>query len=357
MSQSLADIEALLHSEKEAQQLQGLALAFGTPPNAEALCAVIAAGMFSEHASVRKDAKARLSKHPQAEVAAFFKADKRNYFSIEDGGKIRKLIEEFKAFGVDTKAFTLALLRFEVTRNKPFGFAPKPVFLEAALDIPGNETDTFTALAQVEEVMLPKCKKSVPAGLSHLIALRTLTIHAESLTSPAHIDELARIPQRFSLQLNVRNVKLALFDSIKDRVRGLGFWGSASGLSDLSPLSGWTHVETLSLDGNPVTDLAPLARLPLKSLSLDNTKVTDLSPLASVGTLTQLTLWGTTVASLEPLAALPLVSLRLAPKDLPDLAPLAHITTLTELNIAGAPADARGLQALQAARPSLAVKR
>jgi len=215
----------------------------------------------------------------------------------------------------------------------------------------------FAELAGVDEVQLPRVKKSLPAGLSHLTALRKLTIHSESLTSAAHIDELARIPQRFFLQLNVKNVKLALFDSIKSNVGGLGFWGAASALSELFALSGWQHLETLKLDGNPVTDLAPLAGLPLKTLSLDQTTVTDLSALAAMKTLTHLSVWGPRVASLAPLVNVPLVSLRVAPAHLPDLEPLAGIATLVELNISGAPADAVGLSALVAARPGLRITR
>ena len=350
-------LDSLLASNDEAPQLQGLALAFAEPLSGGQLAAVIAAGMFSEHAAVRKNCKTRLSAHPQAALAAFFKGEKRNYFSIEDGGKLRKLVDELKALGVDPAQLTQALVRVEVARNQAFGFGAKPSQLEAALAVEGSEEAVFTALAELDTVLLPKCKKSVFAGLSHLKALRKLSIHAESLTSAANLDELARIPQRFFLQLNVKNVKLALFDSLKHNVSGLGFWGAASALTDISPLSGWQHLETLSLDGNEVTELAPLAKLPLRSLSLDHTKVADLSALASIGTLTHLTLWGAVVPSLEPLTGLPLVSLRIAPAGLPDLEPLARIATLTELDISGAPADARGLQALQAARPGLSVKR
>ncbi len=357
MPQPPTALDALFASNDEMPQLEALKLAFALPLSADGLATAIAAGMFSEHAAVRKDCKARLSALPQADLAAFFKADKRNYFSIEEGSKVRKVVDELQRFGVDPGSLTLALLRVEVARLEAFGGCPRACHLEAALAVEGNEAAVFTALEGVDAVLLPKCKKSVPAGLSHLTALRKLTIQSESLTSAAHLGELARIPQRFFLQLNVKNVKLALFDAIKQCVSGLGFWGAASGLADLSPLSGWLHLEALTLDGNAVTDLSPLANLPLKSLSLDNTKVSDLSPLASVVALARLSLWGAVVPSLEPLAALPLVSLRMAPAGLPDLEPLTRIATLTELNISGAPPDAPGLQALQAARPGLSIKR
>jgi hypothetical protein len=120
-------------------------------------------------------------------------------------------------------------------------------------------------------------------------------------------------------------------------------------VSDLGILRG-AGVCQLNLDKTKVTDLTPLADLPLealhlgetpvsdlavfrgakfcstlKELWLGRTKVADLAPLAECTALRTLDLSGTAVASLEALHKLPLRTLFLGGTQIRDLSPLANL--------------------------------
>lgn len=339
----IARMNPQLESNVEAEQLAGLAAAFAETPSADWLADVVAAGMFASYPAVRKECKARLSKHPDPRVAAFFKSEKRTYSDINAPAKMLKLVAELAELGIDPARLTLAAVRVSARRIK---FVPD-VLVAAALSVEGNEAATFLAMKDVEVVQLPMLKKALPAGLSALHCMRTLRVLSTSLTSPANVAELMQIPQPFELDLAVKNVKLAVFDACKTNVRKLSFIDSTSALSDVSLLRGWTKLEVLSLNGTDVVDLSPLAELPLHSLDLSRTNVTNLAPLrgmplralsfqfakapldlaalAGHPTLTQLNLWGTKLVSAAPLAELRLEALDLSHTNVIDLAPVASI--------------------------------
>lgn len=88
---------------------------------------------------------------------------------------------------------------------------------------------------------------------------------------------------------------------------------SHRGIVHLAGIEYLYNLQTLDLSFNQVTDLAPLAGLPLKYLDLQANRVTDLSPLARLPQLTAVALDGNPVQDLSPLAAaavLQVVSLR-----------------------------------------------
>ena len=91
-------------------------------------------------------------------------------------------------------------------------------------------------------------------------------------------------------------------------------------LTDLRPLAG-LPLQELDLAGNPVADLAPLRGMPLTRLDLGYTEAADLAPLAGMR-LTRLSCWGAKVADLRPLAGMPLGELHLAYCPVADLAPV-----------------------------------
>lgn len=327
-------------SAEETEQLAALPEVLKTIGTPEGLVRAIAGGMCSEHPAVVKACKAGLAKHPDEKLAAFFRAEKRKYYEIQDAKKLAKVVSELTALGVDAARLTAEMVRVSAARGAAMGLGVPDAFLAAALAIEGSAPAVFAAMADVPVVLLPKLK-SLPPGLSALRGLRKLHVLADSFKSAAHVDELAKIPQPFFLQLSIRDVKLELFDACKTNVSGLGFADSASALVDLSPLRGWTKLANLELKGTGVTDLSPLAALPLTSIDLSGTAVSDLSPLASTplssltfqfakspldlsplcaaasrahATLTHVSLWGSPVVSLEPLAACPkLVEVRLDP--------------------------------------------
>ena len=72
---------------------------------------LIALGLFSEDAAVRKKARAALVAHPDPKLAAHFASDKRNVHSLTDAAKFTKLVAEYEGLGLDGFALCLAVLR------------------------------------------------------------------------------------------------------------------------------------------------------------------------------------------------------------------------------------------------------
>ncbi|MBX3326635.1 MAG: TIR domain-containing protein [Nitrospira sp.] len=93
----------------------------------------------------------------------------------------------------------------------------------------------------------------------------------------------------------------------------------------------------LSLAGNPITDLSPLAACSgLQQLDCSSTQVTDLSPLAACSGLQQLNCAGTQVTDLSPVQSLTtLQQLNCARTQVTDLSPVQSLTALQQLNCAG----------------------
>jgi len=120
-------------------------------------------------------------------------------------------------------------------------------------------------------------------------------------------------------------------------------------LSDISPLAGMPLLQ-LDLQNNPVRDLSPLKGAPLIGLYLDGTQVDDLSPLADAELeelylngargvssiaalkgqpLKVLNLFQTSVHDLSPLRGAPLESLWLNETPVADISPLAGAPLVT----------------------------
>jgi len=106
-------------------------------------------------------------------------------------------------------------------------------------------------------------------------------------------------------------------------------------ISDLSPLSKIAGLECLSVGGNKITNLSPLANLKkLKELFLSSNEISDLSPLAGLTKLEKLGLKSNPVTNLAPLAGLKeLKYLTLRDNGLSDLRPLLKLTKLIDLQI------------------------
>lgn len=233
--------------------------------------------------------------------------------------------------GIDRRALIREVIRIEAARTS----TANPTVLAVALAIEGNAESTFAQMAGLHHVALPNVKKLLPPGLGQLRSLRSLSIVAASLTSDANIDELATVPQPFALRLSVKKLRLKLFDACKENVRALSVDGFAA-LTDIAPLASWPKLEKLEISGNGVSDLSPLAGLPIQELDLAHTLVEDLSVLAQLPlrslklhfakttldltplrehpTLERISLWQSPVRWLEPLVSVPnLVDVRLDP--------------------------------------------
>ena len=136
----------------------------------------------------------------------------------------------------------------------------------------------------------------------------------------------------------------------------LVLWGTQ--VSDLTPLAGLTALQSLDLTSTSVSDLTPLAGLTaLQSLSVGGTQVSDLTPLAGLTALQSLSVGGTQVSSFTPLAGLTaLQSLDLLGTQVSDLTPLAGLTALQSLDLWGTQVSAAARSAFNAARAATGLR-
>ena len=106
-------------------------------------------------------------------------------------------------------------------------------------------------------------------------------------------------------------------------------------VSDLSPVAGMASLKGLYLSGNPLTDLSAVAGMTsLTSLVAVGNGIADLSPLAGLASLSRLALGANAIADVTPLAGLrSLTSLGLGDNAISNIAPLGKLTALQYLGI------------------------
>ena len=103
-------------------------------------------------------------------------------------------------------------------------------------------------------------------------------------------------------------------------------------VQSLAGLECFLNLSKLRIDDSTVTDLAPLAALPLTVLIIASSAVTDLSPLAGAPTLELLQINAAPLSDLGPIAGMPaLVSLGVFDTPVADFAPLAGHPTLKSI--------------------------
>ena len=108
-----------------------------------------------------------------------------------------------------------------------------------------------------------------------------------------------------------------------------------AGISDLAFLSDLTKLQTLTIYNNLIQDISPLAGLrELQTLQLDWNVVTNLTPLSGLTNLVNLSLAGNNVANIDFIAPLlHLQSLGLYINQVKDLSPLLGRTNLLALGL------------------------
>lgn len=109
------------------------------------------------------------------------------------------------------------------------------------------------------------------------------------------------------------------------------FYAEETSITDLSPLKGM-RLQKISLSDTPVADLTPLRGMPLDEVRLVNTKVADLSPLRGAP-LNGLWISRTQVRDLSPLIGSPIVSLTIEGTPVSDLAPVRRMELLERLHL------------------------
>lgn len=109
---------------------------------------------------------------------------------------------------------------------------------------------------------------------------------------------------------------------------------SGNGISDLTPLHGFSRLRDLHLESMGISDLSPLSGMVgLVGLRLSGNPITDLSPLAGLVNLQTLDLNDIAIGDLTTLPALQLITLTLAGNSLDDLSRLSAIPYLVRLNV------------------------
>ena len=108
---------------------------------------------------------------------------------------------------------------------------------------------------------------------------------------------------------------------------------NSNSVSDLSPLSGLTNLESLRLNGNSVTDISPVGGLiNLTSLSLGDNSISDISAVTGLTNLTSLDLGDNSISDISPIAGLTnLGILNLDSNSISDISAVARLTNLTAL--------------------------
>ena len=109
-----------------------------------------------------------------------------------------------------------------------------------------------------------------------------------------------------------------------------------------------TGLMRLNIERNAVSDLSPIAQLPLVTLDIYRNAVTDFSALTSLRSLTTLSAGGNPTSDITPLGGLTgLTRLSMVGSGLVDISPLARLTNLTTLWLgANAISDISALAAL-----------
>ena len=105
-------------------------------------------------------------------------------------------------------------------------------------------------------------------------------------------------------------------------------------IQDLTGLEFATHLTVLHLWGNQISDISPLAKIPLVELSIFKNQISDISPLAELINLVNLFIYDNQISDISPLAALTnLRNLWIYGNQISDISPLAALTNLLGLSI------------------------
>ena len=112
---------------------------------------------------------------------------------------------------------------------------------------------------------------------------------------------------------------------------------NGKGVQSLTPLSVLTHLTSLSLVSNDITDIAPLSKLTaLSFLDLSNNRIGNITALATLTSLTKAVLSTNEITDIRALSALALLtSLNLDNNRIGDLSPLQFLQALSTLSLAG----------------------
>ena len=185
--------------------------------------------------------------------------------------------------------------------------------IETALDKTSGNTITTADMERLTHLEASNANISDLTGLEHATKLTRLWLGGEAVgnrfVNSSSVSDLSPLEGLIHLET-------------------LELWSTS--VSDLSPLAGLTNLKYLGVIGNNISDISVLAGLTnLESLYLDNNPISDLSSLAELTNLTRVGLESTSISDISPLADLiNLTWMRLRHTHITDLSPLVRNTGL-----------------------------
>lgn len=122
------------------------------------------------------------------------------------------------------------------------------------------------------------------------------------------------------------------------QLESLSIGGIGNHVSDLSPIANLTNIKHLDLGGNPISDLSPIANFTqLEVIGFDdNVPLTDISVLANMEQLRRVHMWGPRFGDMSPLVNLPNIEvIDLCGNEISEIPSLKNAPTLKELYVFG----------------------
>ena len=122
------------------------------------------------------------------------------------------------------------------------------------------------------------------------------------------------------------------------QLESLSIGGIGNHVSDLSPIANLTNIKALDLGGSPITDLSPIANFTqLEFINFDDSvPLTDISVLADKEHLRAVFMWGVPFVDMSPLANLPNIEiLNLCGNEISEIPSLKNAPKLKELYVFG----------------------
>jgi len=304
----------------------------GVELTTEVLTSLVLAMMFSPEAKNRKAAKLHLLGHAPEVVVNRFRTDRRQYASLADGGKLRKLALEMERLGLNGPQFALGLLHC-ICVQRANSYLSDEV-LTVVLQWPETLEQAFRSLSGLRQVYLPRMKGSFWPHMRELTECRELRVGGGKHTNTDHMDELLAMPNFEKLEYWVSPARLELLAPLAGKLEGLEARGAPSELRSVEPLSNFEKLKMLSIGHTEVADLSPLAGLPLVNLQVPETKVADLSVLRELPDLQYLNISRCPVTDLEPLRSLSkLRGLNISHIAVEDWSVLANLPELETLDL------------------------
>jgi len=142
-----------------------------------------------------------------------------------------------------------------------------------------------------------------PITVDEIASVRIILCNSSGVTSLEGLEHASSL-ERLRVYRNPDIATLAPLAGAT-ALRALEMQYAASSVTDLSPLTG-LPLETLDMNGSPVSDLSPIADMTtLKSLTVNDAELSDISHLANLVNLEELSLNANMIADASVLAHLP----------------------------------------------------